>query len=195
MTSTNEDKGYLSEHFLIAMPNCHDAGFSKSVTYLCQHDKEGALGIVVNKPHVMLMGDIFQQLGVSPEDKTLADRMIYSGGPVQPDRGFILHPTNPDNPDEWEAMLCVNEQVSLTSSQDIIKAIGRGEGPQKWMMALGYAGWGSGQLEQEMSQNAWLHNKAELALIFDVPQAERWKLAAEKIGVDLALLTSQAGHS
>jgi len=185
---------YLTNNFLIAMPNVHGDDFSKTVTYLCQHDKEGALGIVVNKPHEMVMGDIFLQLNITPVDKSLSQHVIYSGGPVQPERGFVLHPITALAEKEWDATITVNDNVSLTSSKDIIEAIAQGKGPDKWLMALGYAGWGSGQLEQEINRNAWLHNEAEQELIFDVPSEQCWQKAAEKLKVDLNLMTNTAGH-
>jgi putative transcriptional regulator len=187
---------YLTDHFLIAMPSLNDGGFSESVTYLCQHDEQGAMGIVINKSHPsMQMSDIFEQLSLSPTDETLREREVYQGGPVQPERGFILHKSDVTEADQqWEATLTVSNGVSLTSSKDIIEAIADGKGPDKWIMALGYAGWGGGQLEAEILRNSWLNNKADGGLIFDVPQEQRWQLAAGAMGVDLSLLSTEAGH-
>ena len=183
-------KQYLSNHFLIAMPGMEGEDFSKSVTYLCQHDEEGALGIVINKPHTMTMNAIFQQLSITPVDPELANIPLFMGGPVQPERGFVLHtPVG-----SWDSTLTVNDEFALTSSKDILQAIGEGKGPEKWIVALGYAGWAAGQLEQEIQRNSWLPGQAEPHIIFDEPLAQRWELAAHRIGVDIALMSSDAGH-
>lgn len=197
MNETTNSNEYLTNHFLIAMPNMDDSGFSRSVTYLCQHDEQGAMGIVINKLHPgMQMSDIFEQLQLKPVDEALGELAVCLGGPVQPDRGFILHQSQDEKLDQqWEATLTVNNGVSLTSSKDIIAAIAEGKGPDKWLMALGYAGWTDGQLESEIVRNSWLHNTADSELIFDVPMEQRWQLAADKMGVNLSLLSTQAGHS
>ena len=172
------------------MPGMEGDEFSKSVTYLCQHDEEGALGLIINKPHAMCMGDIFKQLSVSPIRPELAEIPLYSGGPVQPERGFVLHSSER----KWDSTLTVNGALSLTSSKDILEAISQDKGPQKWIVALGYAGWANGQLEQEINRNAWLHGDADSNIIFEQPLNDRWRLAAKAIGVDMSLMTTDAGH-
>jgi putative transcriptional regulator len=180
----------LKNNFLIAMPGMEGPSFSKSVTYLCQHDEEGALGLVVNKPSTLTMGDIFKQLGVEAYSTDVAKTPVFLGGPVQPERGFIVHtPVG-----QWDSTLVVNEQLSLTSSKDILEAIAQDRGPEKWMVALGYAGWGNGQLEDEIQQNAWLHGVADQDIIFDEDVHQRWELAAHRIGVDISLMSTDAGH-
>ena len=180
----------LINHFLIAMPGLADPFFAKTVTYLCQHSAEGALGIIVNRPSDLTLKDIMQQMNIEIGQQELGKMPIYFGGPVQPDRGFVLH----EPLGHWGSTLQVSDSIALTTSRDILEAISVGEGPQKVLVALGYAGWGQGQLEREMAQNAWLNAPADQSIIFDHPSSQRWKAAAELMGVDISLLTSQAGH-
>lgn len=182
---------YLSNNFLIAMPGMDGSDFSKSVTYLCQHDQEGALGLVVNKPHQsMTMGDIFKQLQISALTPDVANIPLFQGGPVQQERGFVLH--SPAG--EWDSSMLINEQMALTTSKDILEAIAQDKGPDKWIVALGYAGWAAGQLEQEIQQNSWLHGLADNDIIFEEAVALRWELAGHRIGVDLSLMSTESGH-
>lgn len=184
------EEQYLTDQFLIAMPTLADPNFSHTVTYLCQHNEDGALGIMVNRQHPMKVGELLDQLSLEPIDPSIADRPVYFGGPVQPERGFVLHvPCG-----TWDSTLPVNNQISLTTSRDILEAIADGKGPEKWMIALGYAGWGGGQLELEIQQNSWLNGQASESIIFDLPNESRWRSAAESIGVDIGLISSQAGH-
>jgi putative transcriptional regulator len=183
-------KHYLANHFLIAMPSLEGDDFSKSVTYLCQHDEEGALGLVINKQHKMKMGDIFKQLSLTAIRPEIAETPLFAGGPVQPERGFVLH-TPVGN---WDSTMRINDELALTSSKDILEAIAEDKGPEQWVVALGYAGWAAGQLEQEIQRNSWLHDRAELHIIFEEPINERWGLAAHRIGVDISLMSSEAGH-
>ena len=164
--------------------------FEKTVTYLCQHTEEGALGIIVNRPSGLTLQDIMEQMGIELANPELGRAPVFTGGPVQPERGFVLH----EPVGEWSSTLRVSDTVSLTTSRDILEAIGRGDGPKKMLLALGYAGWGSGQLESEISQNSWLNSEAELSIIFTRPVATRWKVAAELMGVDISLLSTQVGH-
>jgi putative transcriptional regulator len=180
----------LTNHFLIAMPGMSDPFFARTVTYICQHNDEGALGIIINRPSELTLKDIMSQMDIELNDEVLGRMPVYLGGPVQPERGFILH----EPMGEWGSTLKVAEHLWLTTSRDILEAISRGEGPQKILLALGYAGWGKGQLEQEIVQNSWLNAEAEHSIIFTRPAANRWKAAAELMGVDISLLTTQAGH-
>jgi putative transcriptional regulator len=180
----------LTNHFLIAMPGLTDPQFSRTVTYLCQHGDDGALGIIVNRPLELTFGDIMAQMDISVDDENLAGMPVYHGGPVQPERGFVLH----EPLGEWKSTLQVSEHISLTTSRDILEAISHGKGPRKMLLALGYAGWGRGQLEQEIVDNSWLNAEAEDSIIFHRPAASRWKAAGELMGVDISLLTTQAGH-
>lgn len=181
----------LTNHFLIAMPALGDPNFSRTVTYMCQHSEEGSLGIVINRPIKMALGDIMEQMGIVVERKEILHRPVYSGGPVQPERGFVIH--NPIG--SWNSSLKVTGNIALTTSRDILEAIAQGKGPDHMLIALGYAGWGKGQLEREIIENAWLNAPAEYSILFDLPAGKRWKAAAEQMGVDLDLLSMQAGHS
>lgn len=180
----------LTNHFLIAMPGLSDPFFARTVTYICQHNDEGALGIIINRPSELTLKDIMSQMDIALDDDGLGQTPVYFGGPVQPERGFILH----EPVGEWSSTLKVAEQLWLTTSRDILEAISRGDGPRKILLALGYAGWGKGQLEREIVQNSWLNAEAEQSIIFTRPAASRWKAAAELMGVDISLLTTQAGH-
>jgi putative transcriptional regulator len=181
----------LADHFLIAMPALNDPFFARTVTYLCQHGPDGALGIIVNRPSELMLSDIMEQMSIDIRGQAqLASMPIYFGGPVQPERGFVLHEPR----GRWDSTMEVSEHISLTTSRDILEAIGRGEGPQKILVALGYAGWGGGQLEREIAENSWLNAPAETSIIFRQPSSQRWKAAAELVGIDISLLIGQAGH-
>jgi putative transcriptional regulator len=179
-------------HFLIAMPNLADPNFSRTVTYLCQHNHEGAIGIVVNRPAPDLhIGELLRYLNIPPHDERVGQQPVYLGGPVQPERGFILHAPG----QTWEASLPVDTQVTLTSSRDILEALANGTGPTQFLVALGYAGWRAGQLEAEMAENTWLSTPASPQLMYTTPPEQRWKAAAHLLGIDLGLLSSDAGHA
>jgi len=185
----------LTNHFLIAMPNMADPYFAKSLTYVCEHNDQGALGIVVNRPIDMNLQALFERLSLSLKDPSLADAPVYFGGPVQTDRGFVLHLPAGD----WQATLKVSsgvrDTIGLTTSKDILEAVGRGEGPSKMLVSLGYAGWSAGQIEHELTQNAWLTVEAKDAILFDIPADERLPAAMQLLGVDYARLADQAGHA
>jgi putative transcriptional regulator len=189
----------LTHHFLIAMPNMADPYFARTLTYICEHNDQGALGIVVNRPIDMTLQALFERLSLNLKNNEMADAPIYFGGPVQTDRGFVLHLPAGD----WQSTLKVsagvrdgvNEFIGLTTSKDILEAVGRGEGPAKLMVSLGYAGWSAGQLEHELTQNAWLTVEAKDAIIFDLPAEERLSAALELLGLDYARLADQAGHA
>jgi putative transcriptional regulator len=181
----------LTHHFLIAMPNMADPYFAKSLTYVCEHNEQGALGVVVNRPIDMTLQALFERLSLTLREKTLSDAPIYFGGPVQTDRGFVLH----EPAGNWQSTLKVRDAIGLTTSKDILEAVGRGEGPDKLIVTLGYAGWSAGQLEHEISQNAWLTVEARDAIIFDLPSEERLPAAMELLGVDYARLADSAGHA
>ncbi|WP_428608072.1 YqgE/AlgH family protein [Sedimenticola sp.] len=181
----------LTNQFLIAMPGLADANFHHTVTYLCQHGAEGAMGIVINRPSGLRLNDILDQLDISDSSLPCAEQPIYIGGPVQTDRGFVLHTTG----GEWDSTLQITPTISITTSRDILDAIARGKGPQKTLIALGYAGWGVGQLEDEMSANAWLNGPAPEQVLFDLPAEARWEAAAKALGIDLNLLSGEAGHA
>ena len=181
----------LTHHFLIAMPNMGDPYFARSLTYLCEHNEQGALGVVVNRPIDMTLQALFERLSLTLKDHELADAPIYFGGPVQTDRGFVLH--TPAG--SWQSTLRVGDAIGLTTSKDILEAVGRGEGPRRLLVTLGYAGWSPGQLEHELTQNAWLTVEARDAIIFDLPAEERLPAAMELLGIDFARLADEAGHA
>lgn len=181
----------LAEHFLIAMPAMDDPNFFRSVTLVCQHDQEGAMGLVINHPADFRFGELLEQMKLETTDASLADRPVLAGGPVQPDRGFVLH----DDPRPWDSSLRLGNGLAVTTSRDILEAIARGEGPARWQLALGYAGWTAGQLEAEMAANSWLTVPADAGLVFDTPVELRWRAAAGRLGVDLDRLADYAGHA
>ncbi len=181
----------LANHFLIAMPALDDPNFAQTVTLVCEHSAEGAMGIVINRPTEVTLEDLFQHLELEIHDSRAKERVVYAGGPVQRDRGFVLHPPG----EEWDATLRISEEIAVTTSRDILAALARGEGPERCLVALGYAGWGAGQLEEEMGQNAWLSGPASPEVVFDTESAQRWRAAAAGIGVDIALLSSETGHA
>ena len=185
------DSQYLTNQFLIAMPGLEDPNFFHSVTYICEHNDQGALGLVINRPLDMQLGEILQHIKLQHSEPEARQIQVHLGGPVQQDRGFVLH----EPLGEWEATLKVTDRIGITSSIDILQAIAKNEGPERSLITLGYAGWGAGQLEQEMAENAWLNGPADPDILFNSPDEERWKAAAASLGVDLDLLSGEAGHA
>lgn len=181
----------FNNQLLIAMPGMADPNFSSTVTLICEHNAEGALGIVINRPTDLKLGGLFEQLQVESADAAAADIPVLDGGPVARERGFVLH--NPCR--EFESSVAVSADIQLTLSRDILDAIAAGQGPDKSLVALGYAGWQPGQLEAEMLANAWLSVPATPELIFDVPFSERWISAADVLGIDISRVSPHAGHA
>lgn len=187
-----DDSSFLKGHFLIAMPSLQDPNFTKSVTLICEHNSDGAFGVVINHEIEATVGEVMDQLELTPsESNPYVSTHVFLGGPVEVERGLILH--RPAG--EWESTLCRNEDIALTSSVDIMRAISEDQAPERFMICLGYAGWGPGQLEQEMAENAWLSGPADYSIIFDTPVEERWQSAAKLLGVDLTLLSNDVGHA
>ena len=182
----------LRHHLLLAMPSLTEGFFAHSVTYLCDHGPDGAMGIVINRPLDLTLGDIFQHLDLRADHSHRRDEPVLAGGPVQTERGFVLHmPTR----ERWEATLTLTDTLALTTSRDILDALAQDRGPQRALVALGYAGWGAGQLEEELAANAWLTLPADTDLIFDTPYEQRLSSAAARLGIDLRLLAPGAGHA
>ncbi len=181
----------LTNHFLIAMPSLEDGNFSQSVTYICEHDDNGALGITINRASEISLSEILSQLQIKPLADETNNQIILNGGPVQMDRGFILH--HPVG--QWDSSLKVTNNIAVTTSPDIMLAIANNQGPENAIIALGYAGWGPGQLEYEMSENTWLSCPATEDIIFNTAIEKRWQAAAMLLGIDLQLLSNQAGHA
>ena len=181
----------LTHHFLIAMPNMADPHFSKSLTYICEHNEKGALGVVLNRPIDLALSTLLEQVSIPIIDQRCAGIPIHYGGPVQTDRGFVLHgPLG-----NWQSTLSIGAGIGLTTSKDILQAVARGEGPRQMLVTLGYAGWAPGQLEHELAQNAWLTVEASDDVIFELPAAQRLPRAMEMLGVDYATLSEHAGHA
>lgn len=186
------DLPYLTDHLLIAMPALGDPNFSRSVTLICQHDAEGAMGIVVNRAGDFTYGDLLGQLDIPCERSELRERRVMFGGPVQPERGFVLH----GDGSRWHSTLAVGgEGLAITSSRDILAALAQGAGPDELLITLGYAGWDAGQLEAELAENSWLTVPASHEILFRTPLEQRWQAAARAVGIDLSLLTGYAGHA
>lgn len=181
----------LTHHFLIAMPGMADPCFAGTLTYVCEHNDDGALGIVVNRPTDMTVGALFKQINIDLDAPDLAARPVMFGGPVQTDRGFVLHRPN----GSWQSSLAVREGVSLTTSRDILEACASGGGPGEIMVSLGYAGWTAGQLEQEMVANAWLSVQADPQILFEAPFGERVDRALALLGIELGSLSETAGRA
>jgi putative transcriptional regulator len=181
----------LSNHFLIAMPALSDPNFHHTATLICEHNEEGALGLVINRPTELSLGDILDHMKIKTSREAVASQPVFMGGPVQNDRGFVLHEPVGD----WEATLKINDRTGITSSRDILEAIARGDGPERSFITLGYAGWGAGQLEDELADNAWLSGPADTAIVFETPCEQRWEAAAALIGVDLRLISGETGHA
>ncbi len=184
------DESYFSNQFLVAMPGLEDENFRHSVTLLCEHSEKGALGLVVNRPTDLRLSDMLDQIGVDHEAMP-GDPIVFWGGPVQPERGFVVHTA----PGGWDSTLKVDDNLYITTSRDVLGAIGRGEGPSDYLVLLGYAGWGEGQLETEVLANSWLNAPVEQQVLFNLPAAERWIAATRLIGVDISHLASRAGHA
>lgn len=185
------DAGTLTDQFLIAMPSMGDPHFSRGLTLLCQHDGQGAMGLVINRLSEYCLGDVLSQMGIETGNQSLARTAVLAGGPVNPERGFVLH----DDPRPWDSTLRIRDSLYVTTSRDILEAMARGDGPQRSLVMLGYAGWEAGQLESELLDNAWLTLGASEDLIFSEPLESRWQAAVRRLGVDPASLTDYAGHA
>ncbi len=186
-----EFQGSLHNQLLIAMPGMPDPNFNSTVTLICEHNDEGALGIVINRPLDLQLGGLFEQLSLDEADAIAAEHPVLSGGPVARERGFVLHNPGPD----FESTMFVSENIQLTLSRDVLDALAAGNGPDQTLVALGYAGWEPGQLEAEMLTNTWLNVPASPEIVFDTPFAERWSHAADSLGIDISRMSPDAGHA
>lgn len=181
----------LTHHFLIAMPALQEGVFAGTLTYICEHSENGALGIVVNRPIDLKLADMFAQINIPLHEPVLQSQLVHFGGPVQTDRGFVLH----DTPGSWQSSLRISDTLELTTSKDILEAVAEGKGPRHMIITLGYAGWDQGQLEHEMSENAWLTLPASEHILFDLPPEARLSAAMRQLGVDYASLSEEVGHA
>jgi putative transcriptional regulator len=181
----------LTHHFLIAMPAMQEGFFAGTLTYICEHDENGALGIVVNRPISLTLSDMFNQINIPLDNPQLVNRPVYVGGPVQVERGFVLHDTRQD----WQSTLRITDQLALTTSKDILEAISEGRGPANLLVTLGYSGWEPGQLEHEINENIWLTVPATEHILFHLPAEERLGAAMALLGVSYSMLVEDAGHA
>lgn len=184
------DASSLQNQFLIAMPGLQDPNFRHAVTLICSHDDDGALGLIVNRPAGIGLRGLLEQLEI-PAEAVPESAELYWGGPVQTDRGFVLH----EGPPRYASSLAVSDALTLTSSRDVLADIGAGRLPGRHLVAVGYAGWGAGQLEQELLDNAWLTAPADPDIVFSTPPAQRWQAAARLLGIDASQLSDGAGHA
>jgi putative transcriptional regulator len=189
--NTARSSDCLRDHFLLAMPGLTGGIFSHSITYICEHGESGAMGIIINQPLDLSVQEIFEHLQIIP-NADFSNEAVLAGGPVHMDHGFVLHRGCSD---KWEASLKVTPEVTLTTSRDILRAIATGDGPDDHLIALGYAGWSAGQLEQELADNAWLTLPGDSDIIFLTPPEQRLGAAAAQLGVDMNLISGQAGHA
>jgi putative transcriptional regulator len=190
----------LTNHFLIAMPGLEDAMFSKSVVYVCEHTPRGALGLVINKPADIKMAALFGKVDLPLMRDDLTDNLVFQGGPVQMDRGFVLHESvfpPADKPAEslYASTMSIPGGLEMTTSRDVLEALSTGSGPRKVLVSLGYSAWGEGQLETELGENSWLTVDADPAVIFDIPVEQRYDKALALLGLEAWMISSQAGHA
>ena len=188
MTASKEPPHSLRNHFLVASPYLQDPRFHGAVIYICEHSDEGALGLMINQPLDICLGEILEQLDMEGSE---LDVPVFSGGPVQQERGFVLHP--PER--SWQNTAEVTGDIWLTTSRDVLSDIGRGLGPEQYLVCLGYAGWSQGQLEEELAGNAWLNCPASPDLLFQTPAAEQYRAVLRAIGVDINQLSEFVGHA
>lgn len=196
---TTPDELHLADHFLIAMPSMQDPVFGGTVVYLCEHNANGALGVIINRATNMtvhgLLDRVDLSLEIAPErektDATLDLAPVIYGGPVQSDRGFVLHTPQGD----FSSTLPVTDEVAFTTSKDVLEALAVGKGPQRMLISLGCSGWGAGQLEQEITRNGWLTVRADTSILFDLPLEQRFNAAIRLLGIDPMMLSGEVGHA
>lgn len=181
----------LANQLLVALPSLADPNFERTVSLLCQHDAGGAMGVVVNRRSDYTLGEIFSQMGIACDDDALCTTPVLAGGPVHPERGFVIH----DGERDWDSSLSVADGLRVTTSRDVLEAMARGEGPSRVLVALGCAGWSAGQLDAELAENSWLTVPSDGEILFSLPLDARWQAAAGRIGVDLAHMPGYAGHA
>ena len=185
----------LTNQFLIAMPGMADEMFAGSVVYLCEHTERGALGLVINKPIDIKLKNLFERVDLTLDRPELVDEPVYFGGPVQTERGFVLHDRLASDAPGYNATLSVPEGLDMTTSRDVLEALSQGSGPRRVLITLGYSGWGAGQLEDELSRNGWLNVQADPGVIFETPVEQRYNRALSLLGIDPGMLSQEAGHA
>ncbi len=184
----------LTNNLIIAMPGLNDPLFEKSVSFICQHNSKGAMGLTINRPTNISFGELLEQLEIPLNEPQLASTPIYLGGPIETGHGFILH-SNDTPAGDWSQTLKINDHLSLSSSKDILSAIANGTGPSHFLITLGYAGWGKDQIEDEIQENSWLNVTADHDILFNTAAEQRWEQAALKLGIDIHLISSDVGHA
>jgi len=185
----------LTNQFLIAMPGMADETFAGTVVYLCEHTEKGALGLVINKPIDIKLKNLFEKVDLSLDRAELAEQPVYFGGPVQTERGFVLHDTPGDDSIHYNSTLSIPGGLAMTTSKDVLEALAEGGGPRRVLVTLGYSGWQAGQLEDELGRNGWLTVDADPVVIFDTPIEERYDRALSLLGFDPRMLSQEAGHA
>ena len=186
----------LTHHFLIAMPGLDDAAFAKSVIYLCEHTERGALGLIINKPSDINLKGLFAKVELPLRREDLSEALVFHGGPVQTERGFVLHESMmPGHESVYASTMSIPGGLEMTTSKDVLEALSTGAGPRRVFVSLGYAAWGEGQLESEISDNSWLTVPADMAVIFDTPVGERYEKAMLLLGLQSWMLSPEAGHA
>ena len=186
----------LANQLLIALPTLADPHFARSVAVLCQHDADGAMGVVINRASEYTLGEVFQQMGIDCDNAALCAQPVLAGGPVHPERGFVLHDRIVHGGvGKWDSTLVISEDLAVTTSRDILEAMARGNGPEHATVALGCAGWGAGQLEFELVENSWLTAPVAADVLYALPLEARWQAAAGLIGVDMTRIADYAGHA
>lgn len=186
------DQINLTNQFLIAMPGMADPTFSGTVVYLCEHSERGAIGLVINRPTDIDLQALFERLDLKLEIEPLAHQPVYFGGPVQTERGFVLHEASGA---QYTSSLSVPGGLEMTTSKDVLEAVAQGSGPNRFLLTLGHSGWGAGQLEDEIARNGWLTVAADPMIVFDVPPAQRFEAALSLLGVSASMLSGEAGHA
>lgn len=181
----------LENHFLIAMPSLEDPFFARRVVYICEHNEEGAMGLVINHPLELTLEELLKQAELVSGGDSALDTPVYLGGPVSPERGFVLHTPQAS----WASSLRLTPDLMITTSRDILEAMGTDAEPDDYLILLGYSGWSAEQLEDEIKENSWLVIPADSHLLFDTPCDDRWHKAAECLGIDIRMLGSEAGHA
>ena len=186
----------LTHHFLIAMPGLDDAAFAKSVIYLCEHTERGALGLIINKPSDINLKGLFDKVELPLRREDLTDALVFHGGPVQTERGFVLHESMmPGKESVYASTMTIPGGLEMTTSKDVLEALSTGAGPRRVFVSLGYSAWGEGQLESEISDNSWLTVPADMSVIFDTPADERYEKAMLLLGLQSWMLSPEAGHA
>ncbi|HUS24963.1 MAG TPA: YqgE/AlgH family protein [Candidatus Binatia bacterium] len=185
------EKPFFNNQFLVAMPQLLDSNFNHTVTLLCEHNDQGALGLIINRPTDLKLVDMLEHMKLGHAAIDERSDIVFWGGPVQQERGFVVH----EGPSRWDSSLQVGDDLFITTSRDVLDAIGRGEGPKRFFVALGYAGWGAGQLETEILDNSWLNTPVNRPILFETPAPDRWQAATRLLGVDVTQLAGDAGHA